>query len=139
MANTPDTFERQVNIGRPVRVLLGALVLAGAILFALLAAILFTSDRTQMPSPRGALELVFFFGALALGFAFVGVRLISMKAATEKLFSPRAAIVAGPVVCAVGIVTIISAIYIGPTDAVLAGILFVVVGCWIFWSGRWRK
>jgi len=138
MANTP-TIERQVNIVRPVRVLLGALVVAGAVLFALLAAILLASDRTQMPSPRGALALVLLFGALAFGFAFVGVRLISMKAATENLFSLRAAIFAGPAVSAVGIVAIISAIYVGSNGAVSAGILFVVVGCWIFWSGRWRK
>lgn len=119
--------------------LLGSLVLAAALLFALLAAIICFNDRTQMPSPSGALVLAFFCGALAVGFAFVGVRLVSMKAATDKLFSPRAATIAGPAVIALGIVTIVSAIYIGPVDAVWAGIFFVVIGFCVYRSGRWRK
>ena len=139
MSNIPETPDGQVKLGRPVRVLLGILMLAGALLFLLLGAVLLISDIPEIPSPFMAIALGLVFIVLGLGFGFVGVRLIAMKAATDHLISANAAVIGGPVICALGLAITLAAFYFGPLDAISGGIFFMGIGYWLYRSGKRRQ
>ncbi len=139
MADAPDKFEAQVRLARPVRILLATLVLAAALVFLLAGTIIVLGDRSQMPSPQGALVLALFLAALGLGFGFVGLRLIRLREATGYLFSTRAALISGALIAVLGLVAVIGATFHGMTDSAIAGIALIAIGYRVYRSGRQRQ
>lgn len=82
-------FKSDVAVPRPLRLMLGALVLVGGAAFAVLGALfLATVDFSTVPSPLGARVMLAVFCALGLGFCYVGFRLLVLKN-HERLFSRR--------------------------------------------------
>ena len=75
MTDDRDFFQRQaealVRLARPFRLLLAVVVFVGGILFLALGGLLFfATDRSQLPSPTGALLLMLLILALGCAFAY---------------------------------------------------------------------
>ena len=139
MPDTPEKLEPQVKLARPVRILLAALVLATALVFLLAGAAILIGDRSQMPSPQGALVMALFLVALGLGFGFIGVRLLKIREASAYLLSIRAALISGPLISVFGLIVVIGANYHGLIDSAFAGLALIAIGFRVYRSGQQRK
>jgi len=139
VTDAPDKSEPKVKLAWPVRILLAALVLAAALVFLLAGVAILSADRTQMPSPRGALVMALLLIALGLGFGFIAVRLVIIREATAHLFTTKAALVAGPLISVLGLTTAITATFHKQTDAIFAGIALIAIGYRLYRSGQQRK
>jgi len=89
MAEPPNPLEREMNVPRPVRILLGLVLVLGGIFVAALA---LPSTRTFLGAPRlstGGMVALFIllFGLSAL-MLYLGYRLLRMKESTDHLWSP---------------------------------------------------
>ena len=89
MAEPPNPLEREMNVPRPVTILLGLVLVLGGIFFAALA---LPSTRTFLGAPRlstGGMVALFIllFGLSAL-MLYVGYRLLRMEESTDHLWSP---------------------------------------------------
>jgi hypothetical protein len=89
MAKPPNPLEQEMNVPRPVRILLGLVLVLGGIF---LTALALPSTRTFLGAPRRSTTgmaalfiLLFGLGALTL---YVGYRLLRMKETTDHLWSP---------------------------------------------------
>jgi len=85
----PNPLEQEMNVPRPVRILLGLVLVLGGIFFAALA---LPSTGTFLGAPRlstGGMVALFilFFGLSALTL-YLGYRLLRMKQSTDHLWSP---------------------------------------------------
>jgi len=139
MADTPDKLEPRVKLARPVRILLAVLVLAAALVFLLAGVAILFADRTQMPSPQGALVMAWILVALGLGFGFIAVRLIRIGEPGAYLFSTRAALIAGPLISVLGLIVAIGATYHRMIDSAAAGLALIAIGYRVYRSGQQRK
>jgi hypothetical protein len=89
MAEPPNPFEQEMNVPRPVTILLGLVLVLGGIF---VAALVLYSTRTflgaRRPSTGGMVVLfILTFGVSAL-MLYVGYRLLRMKESTDRLWSP---------------------------------------------------
>jgi apolipoprotein N-acyltransferase len=89
MAEPPNPFEQEMNVPRPVTILLGLVLVLGGIF---VAAFVLYSTRTflgaRRPSTGGMVVLfILTFGVSAL-MLHVGYRLLRMKESTDRLWSP---------------------------------------------------
>jgi hypothetical protein len=143
MADAREMYERQVSISRPMRTALGAVVGLGAAFFAAVGVMLLTTDRSQMPSPNGALAAGYFLLVLAAGFGYVCFRLVRMKTSTERLFSPAfnrvAILLVGPCILTLGVIAAALGLLFGPAEIAPLGIFLVSVGVWLCWPRKRRK
>ena len=83
---TPVTT--RVSIPKPIRILLGLVVLPGGFFFLLIAYLLFTSDHAMQSHPIAAVVATALVAALGATFAYVGFRLI-MVSDEEQLFGRK--------------------------------------------------
>jgi hypothetical protein len=97
---TPPTFlafflapfkRHSVSMPRPIRLVLGVAFIFGAIGLGFLAgSVVFKAATTGVRYPLIASGVVLVVVLIALGIAFVGVRLIQMKRITDSLLRPPA-------------------------------------------------
>jgi hypothetical protein len=80
---TPVTT--RVSIPKPMRILLGLVILPGGFFFLLIAFLLFTSDHAMQSHPIAAVVAGALVAALGAAFAYVGFRLI-VASDEEQLF-----------------------------------------------------
>jgi hypothetical protein len=89
MAEPPNPLEQEMNVPRPVTILLGVVLILGGIF---VAALVLSSTRAILGLPRHSIGgivaffiLTFSLSALML---YVGYRLLRMKESTDHLWSP---------------------------------------------------
>lgn len=86
---TASGFSSDVAVPKPVRLVLGAVVLLGGAAFAALGGLfLVVVDFSTVPYPLGARVMLLVFCALGLAFVYIGFRLLVMKS-EERLFPRR--------------------------------------------------
>jgi len=139
MADAPDKLEPKIKLARPVRILLALLVLIAALFFLLAGIAILSGDRTQMPSPQGALVMALILVALGLGFGYIAVRLIRIGEPSAYLFGARAARIAGLLISVLGLFAAIGATYYKMTDSALAGLALIAIGYRLYQSGQRRR
>jgi hypothetical protein len=142
MANVPHMFEQEVQVNRPARILLGAVLVFGFVFFGGLGVFLLAVDRSTMPYPLGVLVIGGLFLVLASAFGLVAWRLVRMHKTTDYLFGPRfnaiAAKAMGPCMAAIGLVLlVVSGVSDVPKELMLLSIFVAVSGTWFSWKA-WR-
>jgi len=89
MAEPPNRLEQEMNIPRPVRVLLGLVLVLGGVFFAALA--LYPTGAfhgAPQHAIGGIVAMIVFLVGLAALMLYLGYRLLRMKESTEYLWSP---------------------------------------------------
>jgi hypothetical protein len=91
MAEPPNPLEQEMNVPRPVRILLGLVLVLGGIFLAALALpwtrTFFGASRRSNAGMVALFILLFGLSALTL---YLGCRLLRMKETTDHLWSPAA-------------------------------------------------
>lgn len=102
------TADRPLHVGRPIRILLGAVIgCGGAILAGVLLIILLADDVSKKESPAAGLLVVGSTILLALSFIYVGWRLVVLRSHQDRLVGPRAATGAAIIVAVLAGVTLL--------------------------------
>ena len=131
--------DEPIYVPGPMRWLMGLLIVAGAIGFGLIGWLLFRAPATTFPSPLVGPFLAAFFEFCAFGFGFIGIRLLVMRTADERLLTPRASVGAGiGAVLFAGFVLVLAAA-MRSLDAAALAIFPFALGAWLFKSGRKRQ
>jgi hypothetical protein len=129
--------ESQVRLARPVRVILGVLLILAAVGFIFLGAVLLP-HRLQLANPPntiGALLFGAFLVTLGLGFGFVGTRLMRMKNHSEHLMSSRAALVTSYGIASLGVLVIVSSFFMGFAFAP-SGLFALLMAYWFYVASK---
>lgn len=142
MDDRSDFFQRQaesqVRLPKAIRLVLAVVVLLGAAFFILIAVVLFTADRSKMPSPMGALILALFSVALGSAFAYVGWRLLQIRKQSDHLLSPMGSHVASCCVAAVGAAMMVGGLFVGlKSDFWVDGLVYYFGGLFAFLMAYW--
>ena len=140
MSDERDYFQRQaenhVRLSRPIRVVLAILVVLGAAFFVLVGALLVGTDRSNMPSPKGALLLAVFMILLGLAFGYIGARLLSLKQHGEHLLTARGARIASYCVAVIGALVLFGSILLDHLDLAPGGLFAFLMAYWLHTSAK---
>ena len=85
----PRPFPSRVLVPRPVRIILGVIVLSGGVFFLLIGFLLFTDRHAMQSHPVSSVVAVALIATLGAAFAYVGYRLISIVNDKEQLFGRK--------------------------------------------------
>jgi hypothetical protein len=85
----PRPLPSRVSVPRPVRIILGLIILSGGAFFLLIGFLLFTDRHAMQSQLVGSVVAVALLAALGATFAYVGFRLMSMVSDKEQLFARK--------------------------------------------------
>ena len=140
MSDERDFFqgqaENQVRVSRPIRMVLAILVLLGAALFVLFGGVLLVTDRSNMPSPTGALVLAVVIVALGLAFGYVGMRLMLVKRHGDHLLTAHGARVTSYCVALIGALTIVFSVLLDKYDLASGGLFAFLMAYWLHTAAK---
>ena len=139
MGDSADGLEREVNVPRPLRWVLGILVLAAAVLFGLLAWALLRADSSTFVSSLGAQVLIWLSLLFAVGFGFIALRLFAIRTPSQHLFSARAAMVIGIGSIVVGVLLLFIGAYTRLVDVASPALFPIAMGIYLYAYGKKRR
>jgi hypothetical protein len=135
MITPEDGYERQITVSRFFRVVLGCIILLGA-LFSCLVALLMFYMKSKAPHPFGELVLACALGAASAGLGFIGARHLFMRASTEYLLSPGMTLIFGVFFLLPGGSLLALGQYMGDLSGALGGLFVVALGFKTYRSGK---
>ena len=129
--NGPDSeYDRSTQTPRWGRILIGCLLLFGALFFGSAGAVFFS---VAAPDYNFASFLIL----MSIVFGLTGIRLIRMKSA-DHLYSPRGSMVGGLLTVSIGAIIASYSLFYGAFDVVGAMTLPIVMGALLYWNGKRR-
>ena len=139
MNDSTAGLEREVKVPQPVRWILGICVLAASVLFGLLAWALFRADASAFANPAGGQALIGFSLLLAIGFAFIALRLFVIRTDAQPLLTAKASVVVGIGSIIVGVFLLVIAA-LSQLPAIASPALFpIAMGIYLYSAGKKRQ
>ncbi len=128
----PPEYDKPVAVGRPVRILLGAIIMVAAVLFGLLGLYMIRAGLSHVPVTYGeVIGGVIIFGMLGVAFAYVAFRLM-IVASDAPLLGRAASLVAAVFLMGCTLFVLAHSLSAGDFRNAWAAIVMLPAGVWLW-------
>jgi hypothetical protein len=132
----PD-YGKPVGVGRPVRILLGAIIMVAAVFFGLLGLYIIRTGLSHVPLKHGDVIAGVIFSVFGVAFSYVAFRLM-VVANNAPLLGRTASLVAAVFLVGTALFVLAHSLFVGDIHDARAEIVMLLAGVWL-WRTAWKR